>query len=122
MAEKISLVVNSISGMVHGFDFARLLTLYFEAEQNGDDAQKAKVLKWFRGEYPTRTEARQDLGVNVIITDEDWYDYLKLFAFFFRQAGYQGLMVFVDELVNIYKIPNSVAMTRSREKRTISGC
>ena len=116
VAEKISLVVNSISGMVHGFDFARLLTLYFEAEQNGDDAQKAKVLKWFRGEYPTRTEARQDLGVNVIITDEDWYDYLKLFAFFFRQAGYQGLMVFVDELVNIYKIPNSVARNNNYEK------
>lgn len=116
VAEKIRLVVNSISGMVHGFDFARLLTLYFEAEQSGDDAQKAKVLKWFRGEYPTRTEARQDLGVNVIITDEDWYDYLKLFAFFFRQAGYQGLMVFVDELVNIYKIPNSVARNNNYEK------
>lgn len=116
VAEKIRLVVNSISGMVHGFDFARLLTLYFEAEQNGDDAQKAKVLKWFRGEYPTRTEARQDLGVNVIITDEDWYDYLKLFASFFRQAGYQGLMVFVDELVNIYKIPNSVARNNNYEK------
>ena len=67
-------------------------------------------------EYPTRTEARQDLGVNVIITDEDWYDYLKLFAFFFRQAGYQGLMVFVDELVNIYKIPNSVARNNNYEK------
>lgn len=116
VAEKIRLVVNSISGMVHGFDFAKLLTLYFEAEQRGDDAQKAKVLKWFRGEYPTRTEARQDLGVNVIITDEDWYDYLKLFAFFFRQAGYQGLMVFVDELVNIYKIPNSVARNNNYEK------
>ena len=116
VAEKIRLVVNSISGMVHGFDFAKLLTLYFEAEQSGDDAQKAKVLKWFRGEYPTRTEARQDLGVNVIITDEDWYDYLKLFAFFFRQAGYQGLMVFVDELVNIYKIPNSVARNNNYEK------
>lgn len=108
--------VNSVSIMVHGFDFARLLTLYFEAWQTNDDEKKARVLKWFRGEYPTRTEARQDLGVNVIITDEDWYDYLKLFAAFFRQAGYQGLLIFIDELVNIYKIPNSIARNNNYEK------
>ncbi len=114
--EKIRTVVNSVSGLVHGFDFARLLTLYFEAWHSQDDDQKAKVLKWFRGEYPNRTEAKQDLGVNVIITDEDWYDYLKLFACFFRQAGYQGLLIFIDELVNIYKIPNSIARSNNYEK------
>jgi hypothetical protein len=77
--------------LVHGFDFARLLTLYYRAFVNGDDELKGKVLKWFRGEYATKTEARQELGVTVIISDDDWYDYLKLMAYFFRQAGYRGL-------------------------------
>ena len=99
----IMAVIRQMQDLVHGFDFARLLTLYFRAFVNGDDELKGKVLKWFRGEYATKTEARQELGVTVIISDDDWYDYLKLFAFFFRQAGYNGLMVFIDELVNIYK-------------------
>ena len=93
--------------MVHGFDFARLLSIYYKAFINDDDDMKGRVLKWFRGEYSTKTEARQDLGVNVIISDDDWYEYLKLFAYFFRQAGYSGLLILVDELVNIYQIPNA---------------
>lgn len=116
VTDRIREVVSSVSGMVHGFDFARLLTIYYEASVSDDDDRKARVLKWFRGEYPNRTEAKQDLGVSVVITDEDWYDYLKLFAYFFRQAGYQGLLIFIDELVNIYKIPNSIARSNNYEK------
>lgn len=78
--------------MVHGFDFARLLSLYYEAYRSGDDAQKALVIKWFRGEYETKTEARKELGVNIIITDDDWYEYLKIFAYFLKQAGYAGFL------------------------------
>ncbi|WP_312508808.1 ATP-binding protein [Chryseobacterium culicis] len=114
--QKIIAIIRSMQELVHGFDFARLLTMYYRAFIEGDDALKSKVLKWFRGEYGTKTEAKQELGVNVIITDDDWYDYLKLFAFFFRQAGYKGMMVFVDELVNIYKIPNSIARQYNYEK------
>lgn len=112
----IMTVIRQMQDLVHGFDFARLLTLYFRAFVNGDDELKGKVLKWFRGEYATKTEARQELGVTVIISDDDWYDYLKLFAFFFRQAGYSGLMVFIDELVNIYKIPNAISRQYNYEK------
>lgn len=108
--------VRSVGELVHGYDFIHLLTLYADATLSGDDETKAKVLRWFRGEYPTKTEARQELGASVIITDEDWYDYLKLFAQFFVQAGYSGLILFIDELVNIYKIPNSVARNNNYEK------
>ena len=73
--KKISSVIYSLNEMVHGFDFARLLTLYYQAHVSGDDETKAKVLKWFRGEYNTKTEARQELGVNIVITDDDWYEY-----------------------------------------------
>ncbi len=113
---KIFAVIHSLSELVHGFDFARLLSLYYRSYLHGDDETKAKVVKWFRGEYSTKTEARQDLGVTVIITDDDWYEYLKLFASFFRQAGYRGFMIFIDELVNIYKIPNSITRQYNYEK------
>ena len=114
--KRISAVIGSLSEMVHGFDFARLLTLYYRASLSGDDEAKGKVLKWFRGEYATKTEARQELGVNIIITDDDWYEYLKLFACFLQQAGYAGMLVLIDELVNIYKIPNAVTRQYNYEK------
>ena len=114
--KKISAVICSLSEMVHGFDFARLLTLYYRAYVSGDDEAKAKVLKWFRGEYATKTEARQELGVTIVITDDDWYEYLKLFACFLNQAGYAGMLVLIDELVNIYKIPNAITRQYNYEK------
>ena len=114
--QRIMNVIRSMQNLVHGFDFARLLSLYYRAFTEGDDELKGKVLKWFRGEYATKTEARQELGVTVIISDDDWYDYLKLLAYFFRQAGYEGLMVFIDELVNLYKIPNSISRQYNYEK------
>ena len=113
---QISSVIYSLNEMVHGFDFARLLTLYYEAYTEGDDATKAKVLKWFRGEYGTKTEAKQELGVNIIITDDDWYEYLKIFAAFLKQAGYAGMLILIDELVNIYKIPNAITRQYNYEK------
>lgn len=113
---RIMEVIRSMHELVHGFDFARLLTLYYRAFTSGDEELKGKVLKWFRGEYGTKTEARQELGVSVAITDADWYDYLKLMAYFFRQAGYQGLILFIDELVNIYKIPNSISRQYNYER------
>lgn len=114
--KRISAVIYSLNEMVHGFDFARLLTLYYRAHISGDDGTKAKVLKWFRGEYGTKTEARQELGVNIVITDDDWYEYLKLFACFLKQAGYAGMLILIDELVNIYKIPNAITRQYNYEK------
>ena len=108
--------VASLEEMVHGFDFARLLTLYYRAVVDGNDELKGNVARWFRGEYRTKTEARQELGVSIIIGDNDWYDYVKLFAQFLKGAGYQGMLVLIDELVNLYKIPNSVTRQYNYEK------
>lgn len=114
--KKIYAVVNSLNEMVHGFDFSRLLTLYYRAFAEGDDETKGKVVKWFRGEYATKTEAKSELGVNIIITDEDWYEYIKLFSAFLKMAGYSGMLILIDELVNIYKIPNSITRQYNYEK------
>lgn len=114
--KKIYAVTAAVSELVHGFEFARLLSLYYHAYLDGDDETKAKVARWFRGEYTLKREAKEELGVNLIITDDDWYDYLKIFAVFFRLAGYAGMMIFIDELVNLYKIPNAVTRQYNYEK------
>ena len=114
--KQIYQVIGTLSDLVHGFDFSRLLAIYYRSYVDGDEEKKARVIRWFRGEYATKTEARQELGVGIIITDDDWYDYLKLFASFFRQAGYSGLLILIDELVNIYKIPQTVTRQNNYEK------
>ena len=102
--------------MVHGFDFARMLRRYRQASAEGDEQTLSAVTRWLRGEYRTKTEARADLGCSTIITDEDWYDYIKLLARFLVGAGYKGLLVMIDELVNLYKIPNAVTRQYNYEK------
>ncbi|MBQ6385384.1 MAG: ATP-binding protein [Lachnospiraceae bacterium] len=113
---KIYAVTSSVSELVYGFEFAKLLSAYYRAYVDGEDEVKAKVVRWFRAEYTTKREAKEALGVSMIITDDNWYDYLKLFAAFFRMAGYAGLMLMIDELVNIYKIPNSITRQYNYEK------
>lgn len=114
--QKIYAVASEISELVHGFEFARLLSLYYHAYVDGNDEMKMKVVRWFRGEYALKREAKEELGVNIIITDDDWYDYLKIFAVFFRLAGYAGMMIMIDELVNLYKIPNAITRQYNYEK------
>lgn len=113
---RIMSTAQQLQELVHGYDFARLLTLYYRSHLEGDDETKANVTKWFRGEYRTKTEARAELGVGIVISDDDWYDYLKLLAAFLVQAGYAGLVVLVDELVNLHKIPNAVSRQYNYEK------
>ncbi len=114
--QRISDVIAQMGEMVHGFDFAHLLQLYYRSYLEGNDEIKGKVIKWFRGEYANKTEARRELGVGIVVGDDDWYEYVKLFAFFLKQAGYAGLLMLVDELVNIYKVPNSITRQYNYEK------
>lgn len=102
--------------LVHGYDFSAVLKKYAFAFAEEDMEAKACVVKWLRGEYRTKTEARRELGVNACIADDSWYDYLKLLAEFLTGAGYKGLVVMIDELVNLYKIPNSVTRQNNYEK------
>ena len=114
--KKIYTVTSSVSELVHGFEFANLLSKYYHAYIDGDDETKLKVVRWFRAEYTLKREAKEALGINIVITDDNWYEYLKLFATFFRLAGYSGMMIMIDELVNIYKVPNSITRQYNYEK------
>ena len=114
VAEKLS----EIEYMVGGFDFARVITEYYRAFVSDDDDKKRACLCWLRGEFSTKTEARQSLGFNVsvIIDDDNWYDFIKLWAVLVRFMGYRGLLVFIDECVNLYKINHRVSRENNYEK------
>lgn len=102
--------------MVHGFDFARMLRRYRAAVSESDEEATSRVTKWIRGEYRTKSEARAELGSSTIISDDDWYDYVKLIARFLVCSGYKGMLVLIDELVNLYKIPNAITRQYNYEK------
>lgn len=109
-------VTGKLEGMVNGFEFAKAVIAYYRAYRENNQTTKSNVLKWFRGEYTSRREAKEELDINFIVTDETWYDFLKIFATFMVSAGYQGILVMVDELVNIYKISNSITRQNNYEK------
>jgi hypothetical protein len=113
---KIIEIITSMEEYAHGFDFANVLSIYYKAYSQGDDELKQASIKWLRGEFATKTEAKASLPVGEIISDDNWYEYIKLFASFIAQVGYQGLVVFVDESVNLYKISNRQSRENNYEK------
>ena len=118
MSHEVLRVLREMEFLVGGFDFARVVSAYYRAYTAGDDERRSACLRWLRGEYSTKTEARNALGfsVSVIIDDENWYDFLKLWASLSRSMGYRGLIVFIDECVNLYKISHRISRENNYEK------
>jgi P-loop Domain of unknown function (DUF2791) len=99
-----------------GFDFGTVVLKYYQAYISGDDMLRRSALKWLKGEYTTRTEARQDLGVREIINDLNYYDMLKNFTRLFVSIGYSGFMINLDEAINLYKISTAAMREKNYEK------
>ncbi len=114
--QKVQETLRSISALSNSFDFARVLSLYWRAYQTGDDVKMERATRWLRGEYQLLNEVRTELQVNSMVTDKNWYNYLKLFASFFQLIGYKGLVIFFDEAVNLYKISSSVSRNNNYEQ------
>ncbi|MBE6655391.1 MAG: biotin carboxylase [Ruminococcaceae bacterium] len=109
---------SALENSVGGFDFARVLSAYFMAMAEENEERKSACLKWLRGEFSNKTEAKAELGFRVsgIVDDENWYDYIKLWAVFARHIGYTGLIIYIDECIILYKIVNRVARENNYEK------
>lgn len=109
-------ILRSVSALSNSYDFARVISLYWRAYQAGNDVKMEQAIRWLRGEYQLLNEVRTDLQVNSMVTDKNWYNYLKLFASFFQLIGYKGLIIFFDEAVNLYKISSSVSRNNNYEQ------
>ena len=105
-----------LEDLTGGFEFAEVVRRYWEGHETGDDDLKSAALRWLRGEFATRTDARKALGVRTIIDDANVYDHLKLMSAFAREAGYKGLLVGLDEMVNLYKLTSSQARNANYEQ------
>jgi hypothetical protein len=115
--KEITQVVSKMDDLTGGFDFARILNQYFRGFVEDDNDLQRRALRWLRGEYGTKTEARQDLGVRDIIDDNNYYEYIKVFSQFVKQIGYSGLVINFDEAINLYKITHP--QTRDKNYETI---
>ena len=114
--QQIYKATSSLESLINGFEFAKAIVMYWHGFLEDDNEKKAAVLKWFRGEYQSKKDAKEALGINLIVSDDNWYDFLKLFATFMVSAGYNGTLIVVDELVNISKIPNGISRQNNYEK------
>jgi P-loop Domain of unknown function (DUF2791) len=113
---QIRAVVKDIEGLVHGFEFANIISAYWRGYRLDNDRLKDAALRWLRGEFATKTEAKTELGVRVIIDDDTWYDYIKLVAKFVADIGYKGLIVLIDEAVHLLKITHAVSRQSNYDK------
>ena len=116
--KKVFATLSELEGDVGGFDFARVLTEYYNASLIDDNDKKSACLRWLRGEFSTKTEAKNALGfqISTIIDDDNWYNFVKLISSLSVYLGYSGLIVFIDECVNLYKIPNRISREANYEK------
>ena len=116
--KKVFATLSELEGDVGGFDFARVLTEYYNASLSDDNDKKSNCLRWLRGEFSTKTEAKSALGftVSTVIDDDNWYNFIKLFSSLSVYLGYSGLVLFIDECVNLYKIPNRISREANYEK------
>ncbi len=114
----------ALSEMVNGYDFADVIAAYWKGHDTGNDTLKSGAVRWLRGEFTTRTDARAALGVRTIVDDANVYDQLKLLAQFVRLAGFAGMIVCCDELVNLYKLANTKARNTNYEQilRILNDC
>jgi hypothetical protein len=105
-----------LSELTGGYDFAQVIGAYWRGHDIGDEQLKSSAVRWLRGEFTTRTDARAALGVRTIIDDSSVYDHLKLMGRFARLAGFDGLLICVDELVNLYKLSSTQARKSNYEQ------
>lgn len=108
--------LDSLTELVGGYDFAKVVDAYWIGHKTENEDLKSNAIRWLRAEYTTKTDARKDLGVRTIISDDSFYDSLKIMSLFVRQAGYSGLLVNLDEMVNLYKLRSTQARTSNYEQ------
>ena len=116
--------LSSLTELVGGYDFAKVIDAYWIGHEEDNNTLKTNAIRWLRAEYSTKIDARKDLGVRSIISDASFYDALKLMSLFVRQAGYSGLLVNLDEMVNLYKLSSTQARTSNYEQilRILNDC
>jgi hypothetical protein len=115
-AEAIRSRLTSLTELTGGYDFAAVVGAYWRGYDSGDEQLRSDAVRWLRGEFTSRIDARTALGVRTIVDDGTFYDHLRLMARFIRLAGFTGLLVCLDEMVNLFKITSAAARNANYEQ------
>lgn len=118
LKKRIHASISTLEADAFGFDFARVISEYYIATIEDNSEKRGACIRWLRGEFANKTEAKKALGfsVSAVIDDDNWYNFIKLFSSLSRMLGYSGLILFIDECVNLYKIPNRISRESNYEK------
>ncbi len=116
VTDRIMNTILDMHQLVGGFDFADVMVIYWKAKQSNDRDLKGKALKWLRGEYRLKRDAYRELGISSIINDDDWFNYIKIYAEFFHKIGYRGFIIFIDEMINVYKYIRPTTRQKNYER------
>ena len=109
-------MLNELNDFPNGHSFAYIVYKYWEAYDTENDALKNCVLKWLKGEYATKTDTMRDLGIRDFINDASFFNTLKLYSVLVKKAGYKGLLVNLDEMVNLYKAAHGTSRKMNYEE------
>lgn len=112
---RIFSTLNDMQELIHGFDFGSVLAAYYQGYADNNEELKSSALRWLRGEYTTKKEVYDALKIRTIINSDNFYDYLKVFAVFFKKIGYSGFTICLDEAAYLYTITNSVSRKNNYE-------
>ena len=114
VSERLARETSAMSGLTFYQDFAAVVSAYWNDVSSGRENMPS--LRWFKGEYELKSDVRRDLGITNMVSDANWYDFIKIWAEFAHRIGYKGLVVFIDEGVVLYKIQNRVARSNNYER------
>lgn len=109
-------MLNELNDFPNGHSFAYIVYKYWEAYDSENDALKNCVLKWLKGEYATKTDTMRDLGIRDLINDASFFNTLKLYSVLVKKAGYKGLLINLDEMVNLYKAAHGTSRKMNYEE------
>lgn len=121
--------LNEIRRLPYGFDAVSVCNKWHQANHPITDKEKRDAfalkdacLRWFSGE--ATPENKKMLQVRSLIGDDGCWDMLKTLGMLCKFAGFSGLVLQLDEAVNIYKINNSQSRDKSLEVmlRQINEC
>lgn len=85
-------------------DFLRVIQAIFELKQQGNVADAGSLISWLCGSGNVGAAPRRAAGIRGEIGSRDALDYLRGVLAIVRKAGYEGLLIVIDEAETILRM------------------
>lgn len=92
------MIVGSIAA-----SFANAIRAFYKAKYEGDTVLAQGAVAWLKGDN-VRAELKSKLGVIGTITRENSFEFFRALLQMIKTAGYEGLMIILDEVETVQKL------------------